>query len=94
MLLGAGDKSFDLIEIVLVDFDFVEEIEVDVFRVRFTAQFDLLGFHLTHYLSYKNNKTLILLLVFALLMNLTHFMGGCQTELICDLVQKLKQEKS
>ena len=61
MLLGAGDESFDLIEIVLVDFDFVEEIEVDVFWVRFTAQFDFLGFHLTHYLSYKNNKTLILL---------------------------------
>ena len=37
LLLGAGDKSFDLIEIVLVDFDFVEEIEVDVFWVRFTA---------------------------------------------------------
>ena len=33
LLLGAGDESFDFVEIVLVDFDFVEEIEVDVFWV-------------------------------------------------------------
>jgi hypothetical protein len=49
-VLGGSDELIDFVEIVLVDFYVVEEVEIEVFGVGFAAEFDLFALAGTHYI--------------------------------------------
>lgn len=56
LIFGGGDESIELINIISLYSDLVEEVQIDILRLRFTAEFNLLIFYPTHLkLSYNYN---------------------------------------
>lgn len=49
-VLCGGDELIDFIEIVLVDFDVVEKVEIEVLGIGFAAKFHLFALAGTHYI--------------------------------------------
>ena len=49
-VLGGSDELIDFIEIVLVDFDVVQKVEIEVLRIGFAAEFHLFALAGTHYI--------------------------------------------
>ena len=48
LLLSGGDQSINFVEVIFIYFNFIQEVEVKVFGVRFTAEFNLLPFNIAH----------------------------------------------
>ena len=48
MILGGGNKSIQLVDVVGIHSDLIQEVEVEVLRVGFAAQLHLLVLEPTH----------------------------------------------